>query len=1156
MDTLGGVTVALKSEVIVKVQPSSNPPQIIQQNVIHKLDTAIEKKEKVKALSLIIGSAIFLSYGDPKNNISISLVNKLTIQSSEIKPSILQDVRMIVSASFLLRQAIEMSDLEIGTRKKMLDSMKESISFSDILAKIDSALPERAHQRLFYLLKDNFDFDTYFTNLQNTENVVNPNYETIQNVYELVLRNLVNDEDRIFKSHSIAADIQKINTAYERYLEQNVFVGECKFDYQIMSKQQMANEIRECSRHNPYARTDSNSSIASLTFKDDSLNEVAIKDLSRNESVKLSIPTTPETAEPRNVFTLKKNELAYINIRKALAHIYSGDLNTALTVSVNVTQGVQNDGLLYIHRSEMIEPQKKNMTTVVFKQKFNEQANRTLVITGSDFSNYENFYFGVHHDSASEIEVEFNFVITKCHFWNVTSLKWDGTGCRVANMSSNDVITGDVICLCNHLTSFGAGLRVVPNELDFTVLREIDFEENPIALVTILVALALYLILLFMARRKDNQESQKDHVITFIGSEESFYHYEIRIKTGMYPYSGTSSRVGIQMFGTSCVTKTRVLKTPQSFQRNSLDIFRISLDQSIGKLHKIEIWHDYSGNATEWFLERVVIKNLVDGEKFFFFCNEWIGPRHDNGNAVHKFHVADKHELNKFSVIFYDMIGRCLNDLHMWFSLFERPKYSRFNRKQRLSCLFTFLFTWMAVNAMWFDDGQQTYINSSSYSYQIKGFSLQEIIIGLITVLMVFPLNFLFWLLFRKSRQKEIPNKLLKVWKKPRRVHTDFINIMDATYRDNSDDDENLETQSLIRRKKKCRDIHDLLEDSLNAEDVGVDTCNLSLSSTTTSSKTPLLLPRTFGGLSGQNEEGMEESTYEFFEKWKVENFGSTQLPMTPSKSSYSKHESEKHSVSCCTLRGETIPKIRRTHSAGGSSVDLLEDARFTNIRERVHSAHYSTIGQEDFTVFHFNKHAQQIQRNEQLAKELAIPDIMEYDPIVYWTLPHWCVYIGYLCCFSLSTFCIIVVLTYGQQFGREKALKWLKSLLFGFVEDIFFVYPLLMILVSAVTALFIKPLDLDVIDHLDFKICASSPAQKSLTNVYPPNTDILPVIAKSSRAQHKRRKRTHDLVLQILMTWLALIAATNNDVIFNVYNESFHQQLQSFGGEYLSSGT
>ena len=42
---------------------------------------------------------------------------------------------------------------------------------------------------------------------------------------------------------------------------------------------------------------------------------------------------------------------------------------------------------------------------------------------------------------------------------------------------------------------------------------------------------------------------------------------------------------------------------------------------------------------------------------------------------------------------------------------------------------------------------------------------------------------------------------------------------MDATYNDNSDDeDEDLETQSLISRKKKCRDVHELLEDCLNGK--------------------------------------------------------------------------------------------------------------------------------------------------------------------------------------------------------------------------------------------------------------------------------------------------------------------------------------------------
>lgn len=72
---------------------------------------------------------------------------------------------------------------------------------------------------------------------------------------------------------------------------------------------------------------------------------------------------------------------------------------------------------------------------------------------------------------------------------------------------------------------------------------------------------------------------------------------------------------------------------------------------------------------------------------------------------------------------------------------------------QRLTCIFTFIFTWMAVNAMWFEvapEGQvDVYIG-------FQGFSYQEIIIGFISALIVFPLNLLFLLLFRKSREKEV----------------------------------------------------------------------------------------------------------------------------------------------------------------------------------------------------------------------------------------------------------------------------------------------------------------------------------------------------------------------------------------------------------------
>ena len=100
----------------------------------------------------------------------------------------------------------------------------------------------------------------------------------------------------------------------------------------------------------------------------------------------------------------------------------------------------------------------------------------------STFSSHEYFYIGVHHTAprGNTIKVVFNFQITSCQFWNESTELWDGTGCRpVINVTSqeNDItllLTSRqslVTCTCNHLTSFGAGLRIVPNKLDFTVLR-------------------------------------------------------------------------------------------------------------------------------------------------------------------------------------------------------------------------------------------------------------------------------------------------------------------------------------------------------------------------------------------------------------------------------------------------------------------------------------------------------------------------------------------------------------------------------------------------------------------------------------------------------------------------------------------------------------
>ena len=98
-------------------------------------------------------------------------------------------------------------------------------------------------------------------------------------------------------------------------------------------------------------------------------------------------------------------------------------------------------------------------------------------------------------------------------------------------------------------------------------------------LITCLVVFFIYLLLLLLAYCKDRNEAKNEHVIPLIGSEDGFFQYEVRVKTGMYPWAGTSAKVGLKILGTQCATKARILQGENCFQRNGLDIFRISLDR-------------------------------------------------------------------------------------------------------------------------------------------------------------------------------------------------------------------------------------------------------------------------------------------------------------------------------------------------------------------------------------------------------------------------------------------------------------------------------------------------------------------------------------------------------------------------------------------------
>jgi len=381
-------------QVIVRVNPSLSPSLHIHQHVLSQLEESIAKRETIKALSLVIGSALYLVFQPEIDNIKRSLVNDLATKTSFFEPAVIRDVNIITNAFNLLRQSVnEASDVGMESRRRLLDSLLKLVEFSRIFADEGISLQSKSHSRMVFLLSDNFDFDQLSaTNINNNYGTtVNPSYATLQSVYNLVAMNLASSEKHNFTTQSIDAVIYKKrrrtgNSLMTSSSPDHNTTGNCVIEYEMNLRAAVIptgdiTEITECSLHNPYAETSSKSSIVSLTFQDELRNELKIKNLPQNESVVLRLPITyPYVTHKRNDFQLRAYELVYIDLKEALPSTFQGETNKVLFVSMNITNDGVQKGALFVHLSDEWEPKRWNTSTVVDVLSIEGNSNQKLRI--------------------------------------------------------------------------------------------------------------------------------------------------------------------------------------------------------------------------------------------------------------------------------------------------------------------------------------------------------------------------------------------------------------------------------------------------------------------------------------------------------------------------------------------------------------------------------------------------------------------------------------------------------------------------------------------------------------------------------------------------------------------------------------------------------
>ena len=103
-----------------------------------------------------------------------------------------------------------------------------------------------------------------------------------------------------------------------------------------------------------------------------------------------------------------------------------------------------------------------------------------------------------------------------------------------------------------------------------------------------------------------------------------------------------------------------------------------------------------------WYLSYLIFQDLQTGEKFRFLADRWLAiDRADFSSEIQVAVSPADGEANKEFLVRQGLFNK-LKDDHVFWSVFSRPKRSRFTRTQRTCVSMATLYLAMLTNAMWY----------------------------------------------------------------------------------------------------------------------------------------------------------------------------------------------------------------------------------------------------------------------------------------------------------------------------------------------------------------------------------------------------------------------------------------------------------------------
>uniref|UniRef100_A0A8C5UCL9 Polycystin 1, transient receptor potential channel interacting n=1 Tax=Malurus cyaneus samueli TaxID=2593467 RepID=A0A8C5UCL9_9PASS len=355
----------------------------------------------------------------------------------------------------------------------------------------------------------------------------------------------------------------------------------------------------------------------------------------------------------------------------------------------------------------------------------------------------QKYYLNItNHFSWSPVEVTLGLYTSLCQYFSEQEKRWKTEGIVPLEETRPD----QAVCLTQHLTAFGASLFVPPNSVQF-IFPAPGPGLNYIVLLTCAVCFVTYSVAALIVHKLDMIDMNRVGVIPFCG-KNGMYKYEILVKTGWGRGSGTTAHVGIALYGVDNKSGHRHLDGDNAFHRNSLDVFQIATERSLGSIWRIRIWHDNKGLSPSWYLQHVIVRDLQSSKSYFFLVNDWLSVEsEENDGLVEREVFAASDELRSFWRIFVAELQRGFFEKHVWLSLWDRPPRSRFTRVQRATCCCLLIFLFLCANAVWYGVVGNVHLS-------LIPVSVDTVAVGLVSSVVVYPLYLVILFLFRMARGK------------------------------------------------------------------------------------------------------------------------------------------------------------------------------------------------------------------------------------------------------------------------------------------------------------------------------------------------------------------------------------------------------------------